>query len=67
MKWRLSHPRRREDCRTRRRKEYEKHVSAEHAGCWAHHRGTECEKGHAVLIALGVSLNGADTSFQELS
>ena len=33
VKWRLCYPRRREDCRTRRRQEDEKHASAGQAGC----------------------------------
>jgi len=49
LKWRLCYPRRREDRRTRRRKENEKHASAE-AGCRAHLGGAECGKVFAVLI-----------------
>jgi len=36
-RWRLCYPRRREDRRTRRRKENEKHTSAGQTGYWAHH------------------------------
>ena len=30
-------------------------ASAGQAGCWAHHGGTECGKGHAVLILFASS------------
>jgi hypothetical protein len=44
----LSYPRRREDCRTRRRQENEKPASAGQAGCWTDHGGAECGKGYAI-------------------
>src|SRR5947209_5654059 len=47
-RWRLCHPRRREDCRTRRRKEDEKLASAGQSGRIM--ARAECGGGYAVLI-----------------